>query len=268
MYLMNILVFIKETVSRNAELAPDEVWPGDRDDDDVMTNDYDKHALEAALQIVEAKGEGKVTAICFGAETAEKVLKRAVAMGVHEVVRIDNEDEEIMDPFLVSKVLATATKKLDYELILFGMQSYDFGTATMAPMVAERLNLPAASWVEKIGFENGQMVVEKVIEGGVRNVKLQLPAVLSIASTGAYEEPRYTSVRRIMKASKTEVPVWELDDLETDIESKSNVEMTEVTEPEARAEECVIFKEDEAAALVEQLLAALREKGGNLGAYK
>ncbi|MFQ5980602.1 MAG: electron transfer flavoprotein subunit beta/FixA family protein [Candidatus Heimdallarchaeota archaeon] len=265
---MKIIVFIKETLSRNAELSPDEIWPGDQDDDDVMTNDYDKHALEAGLQIMEAKGEGNVTAVCFGAETAEKVLKRAVAMGVNDVVRIDNEDEEIMDPFVVSKILVAAAKKMEYDLILFGMQSYDFGTATMAPMVAERLALPSACWVEKIEFDNGHIAVDKVIEGGTRRIKVKMPAVLSIASTGTYEEPRYTSVRRIMKASKTQVPVWELDDLEVDIESTSNVTMMEVNEPEARAEECAVFKDDEPSALVEQMLAALREKGLNLGAYK
>ncbi len=265
---MNILVFIKETVSRNAELSSDEIWPGDRDDDDIMLNDYDKHALEAALQIVESKGEGKVTAICFGAETAEKVLKRAVAMGINDIIRVDNEDEEIMDPFLVSKVLTATAKKLDYDLILFGMQSFDFGTATMAPMVAERLDLPAACWVEKIEFQNGGVAVEKVIEGGIRKIKLDLPAVLSIASTGDYEEPRYTSVRRIMQASRTEVPVWDLDDLDIDLEVKSNIEMVQVTEPEARAEECVVFKEDEPGALVDQLISTLKEKGLNIGTYK
>ncbi|MFX1513963.1 MAG: hypothetical protein ACFFCQ_15385, partial [Promethearchaeota archaeon] len=78
---------------------------------------------------------------------------------------------------------------------------------------------------------------------------------------------RYTSVRRIMKASRTKIPVWTLEELGVD-DIPSNVMMKEIVEPPIRAEKCVVFKEDEPAALVEQLLNTLREKGLNLAAFK
>ncbi|MFX1548357.1 MAG: electron transfer flavoprotein subunit beta, partial [Promethearchaeota archaeon] len=79
---MDIIVFVKATIDRNAPLSPDTTFPGDRDDKaDVMTNNYDKHAIEAALQIVEKTGTGKVTAVCLGSEMADKVVKEAIAMG-------------------------------------------------------------------------------------------------------------------------------------------------------------------------------------------
>ena len=266
---MNILVFVKATIDRNASLDPDEIFPGDRDDKaDIMTNNYDKHAIEAALRIIEEKGEGKVTAVCLGSDMADKVVKEAIAMGCHEAIRIENSDAEITHFFSVAKLLAAAAKKAgDYDLLLFGMQSYDYGTAAVAPMVAEFLDIPSASWVERISFEGSNIKVEKVIEGGSRTVELQMPAALSIASTGEYEEPRYTSVRRIMKASKTEVPVWEIEDLEAG-DYKPTVEFDDVEEPPARTEECVVFKEKDTSELVDDLLDALKAKGLNLGAYK
>ena len=265
---MNILVFVKATIDRNAPLDPDEIFPGDRDDKaDIMTNNYDKHAIEAALRIVEEKGDGKVTAVCLGSDMADKVVKEAIAMGCHEAIRIENSDAEITNFFSVAKILAAAAKKIGgYDLLLFGMQSYDFGTATMAPMVSEFLNLPVACWVEKVEVGN-KVKVEKVIEGGTRTVELQLPAVLSIASTGDYEEPRYTSVRRIMKASKTDVPVWEIDDLDVG-DYKPNVEFDDIEEPPARAEKCVVISDGDPAEMVDELISTLKEKGLNLGAYK
>ncbi len=266
---MNIIVFVKATIDRNAPLGPDETFPGDRDDKaDVMTNNYDKHAIEAALQIVEKKGDGKVTAVCLGSDMTDKVVKEAIAMGCHEAFRIENSEARVINFFSVAKILAAAVKKIEtYDLILFGMQSYDYGTATMAPMVSEFLDLPTASWVERISLNGDKINVEKVIEGGTRTIELQLPAVLSIASSGDFEEPRYTSVRRIMKASRTKVPVWEIDELEAGV-LDTNVEFTKIEEPPARMEECVVFKDDDVPVLIDNLLSVLKEKGLNLGAYK
>jgi len=266
---LNIIVFVKATIDRNAPLEPDEIFPGDRDDKaDIMTNNYDKHAIEAALRLVEEKGEGKVTAVCLGSDMADKVVKEVIAMGCHEAIRIENSDAEITHFFQVAKILAAAAKKIGtYDLLLFGMQSYDFGTATMAPMVSEFLDLPVASFVEKVVVEGNKVRVEKVIEGGTRTVELEMPAVLSIASTGEYEEPRYTSVRRIMKASKTKVPVWEIDELGLEV-PKPSVEFDDIEQPPARAEECVVIKDADVPDMVDDLINKLKEKGLNLGAFR
>ncbi|MHA2174732.1 MAG: electron transfer flavoprotein subunit beta/FixA family protein [Candidatus Hodarchaeales archaeon] len=266
---MNILVFVKATIDRNAPLDPDEIFPGDRDDkSDIMTNNYDKHAIEAALQIIEEKGEGKVTAVCLGSDMADKVVKEAIAMGCHDAIRIENSDTEVTHFFSVAKILAAAAKKISsFDLLLFGMQSYDYGTATMAPMVSEFLDLPLACWVEKISITDNKVTVDKVIEGGTRKIELNLPAVLSIASSGDFEEPRYTSVRRIMKASKTQVPVWEINDLEVD-DIAPSVEFEDIEKPPERTEKCVVIDDGDAAEMVGNLLTALKEKGLNVGAYK
>jgi electron transfer flavoprotein beta subunit len=266
---MNILVFVKATIDRNAPLDLDEIFPGDRDDKaDIMTNNYDKHAIEAALRIVEEKGEGKVTAICLGSDMADKVVKEAIAMGCNEAIRIENSEAKVTNFFSVAKILAAAAKKIgNNDLILFGMQSYDYGTATMAPMVSEFLDLPCASWVERLTIEGDKINVDKIIEGGTRTVELQMPAVLSIASTGEYEEPRYTSVRRIMKASRTQVPVWEIADLGVE-DYEPSVKIDDIEAPPPRTEECVVFDDGDPTELVEKLLNALKEKGLNIGAYK
>ena len=260
---------MKATIDRNAPLDPDETFPGDRDDkSDVMTNNYDKHAIEAALQIVEKQGDGKVTAVCLGSDMADKVVKEAIAMGCHEAIRIENSDAEITHFFYVAKILAATAKKIgEFDLLLFGMQSYDYGTAAMAPMVSEFLDLPLACWVERLEIEGNEVIAEKVIEGGNRKVKLQIPAVLSIASSGDFEEPRYTSVRRIMKASKTQVPVWEIADLVI-TDPEPTVKFDDIEEPPKRTEKCVVFDDGDASEMVSELLATLKEKGINLGAYK
>ncbi|MFX1513109.1 MAG: electron transfer flavoprotein subunit beta/FixA family protein, partial [Promethearchaeota archaeon] len=126
---MNVIVLVKETVGQNAPVSPTTIFPGEREEDDVMTNYYDKHALEAAIKITEDAGEGKVTAVSFGSTNADKVLKRAIAMGCHEAIRIDNSDARIMDSFRVAKVLKAVIDKIgEYTLVLFGMQSYDGGS--------------------------------------------------------------------------------------------------------------------------------------------
>ncbi|MHA1443310.1 MAG: hypothetical protein ACTSR4_00965, partial [Candidatus Hodarchaeales archaeon] len=73
--------------------------------------------------------------------------------------------------------------------------------------------------------------------------------------------------RRIMKASKTVIPVWEISDLGLDKDEPS-VEFDDIEAPPARAEKCVIIDDGDPNELVGKLLDALKEKGLNLGAYK
>jgi electron transfer flavoprotein alpha/beta subunit len=70
-----------------------------------------------------------------------------------------------------------------------------------------------------------------------------------------------------MKASKTEVPVWEIDELEVG-DYKPNVEFNDIESPPPRAEKCVVFDDGDPSELVGELVSTLKEKGLNLGAYK
>ncbi|MFW9996136.1 MAG: FAD-binding protein [Candidatus Odinarchaeota archaeon] len=257
-----MIVFVKDTKRKDAELDPDRVFTWEVEDQaDILLNVFDKHAIEAALKIKEKTGTGKVTAISLCSETGEKILHEAIAMGCDEAIRIDITSVQTIDFCKVAKVLARATEKIEHDLVLFGMQGYDLGTATIPPIVSEFLGLPYAYGVEKIDvYERNFVIVRKVVEGGYRAVKLSIPAALSISPSGAYEEPRYTSIRKIKEASQKELVTWTLEDLGIAPEElKTTVAIGEVIKLEEKAE-CVVFKEKTVTEMVDRLMIKLKAR--------
>src|ERR687897_3560306 len=51
----------------------------------------DEYGLEAALQLVEAAGDGEITLVSMGPEVAQAALQRGLAMGAHKGVRITDD---------------------------------------------------------------------------------------------------------------------------------------------------------------------------------
>ncbi len=268
--MMDIIVFIKEVVDPNKGLDTTNWHPASRPKDDIIMNPYDKHAIEAALQLKETHG-GVVKAVSFGSANAEKILREAFAMGCDEIYRVDNSELKIVDPYLTATVLAKTVEKMGIpDLILFGMQSSDFATAMVPVLVARKLKIPHLSFIEKIDVNDGILTVERYIEGGKRKSRTSKPAVLSITSTA--NEPRYTSIRRIMKAKKAPLEVYSVEDLGLSKEdlslASSPISVIEIKPPEKIEKKLVRFEDEDIEAMVDKLLQKLKEDGINLEAYK
>ena len=268
---MKIVVLIKETIDLNSvDVDDSEYLPKDVDSDDIIMNPNDKNAIEAALEIKESKSDVTVHAMCLGSENALKVLREAIAMGCDEGSRIDADDFDfILSSMSKAEILAKAVQKHQPDLIITGMYSGDFGQAQVPVLLATILNLPQLTYVNKYELQDDAIVAERYVEGGSIKLKVPVPCVLSIASTA--NEPRYTSVKRIMLAKKTQIPVVSIDDLDVDedeLQSMGGLEVVEVQTPEKVEIECFKVEEDDVEAGVDKLLAKLREDGIDLTIYK
>lgn len=173
-----------------------------------VINDWDNYALEEAVRIKERTG-GKVTALTVGREGDEEVLRRALALGADEAIRIWDPALEGADAYLVAKALAQAIRDLPYDLILTGVQAADDGYAQVGATLAELLSIPHVTLVTSIQFEDGAARVRRELEGGLEEeVRVQLPAILTIQS--GINEPRYVSILGIKRVAKKEIKVLDL----------------------------------------------------------
>ena len=68
----------------------------------------DEYGLEAALQLVEAAGDGEITLLTMGPEIAQAALQRGLAMGAHKGVRITDDSLRGADSLVTARVLAAA----------------------------------------------------------------------------------------------------------------------------------------------------------------
>jgi electron transfer flavoprotein beta subunit len=158
-----------------------------------ILNPYDEFAIEEGL-LLRTKHGGTVTAVSVGGDGAKEILRTALAMGVDKAMLI--KDDERADSFGVAQNLAEAARGAD--LVIVGRQSIDFDSYSMAPMVAELLDMPSISMVSKLTVTGAAVVAERDVEGGREIVETSLPCVIS-AQKGL-NDPRYPKLPDIMKA--------------------------------------------------------------------
>ena len=174
-------------------------------------NEWDNYALEEAVLLKEKLG-GSVTAVTVGPEEADDMLRHCLARGADAVIRVTDKAFEDSDGYVTAKILHQAIKDLVFDLVLTGAQASDDYCAQVGPVLAQLLGIPHATMVKGIEPMKDSVRVHRELEGGWEEiVELELPALLTI-ETGI-NEPRYVSLRDLLRARKREVKVLGLSDV-------------------------------------------------------
>ena len=161
-----------------------------------IINPYDEwYALVRALELKEAKGAGSVTVIHVGPAENEAMIRKALAIGADDAVRIDAEPA---DGYFVAEQIAAYAKGKNYDLIMTGKETIDYNSAVVGGMLAELLGLPFVSLVSKLDVNGTTATLENDIDGGTAVLEVELPAVLSCQKGMA--EARIPNMRGIMAA--------------------------------------------------------------------
>ena len=209
---MNILVCISKSPDTTSKIAfSDGNTKFDENGVQFIVNPYDEwYALVRALELKESLG-GQVTIITVGAATDDAEIRKALAIGADEAIRIDSEPK---DAYNAAMQISAYAKSKEYDLILAGKETINYNGSQVAGMIAEDLNYPFVSLASKLDVNDKTLTIEREIVGGVQQVEVNLPAVISCAKGMA--EQRIPNMRGIM-AARTKplnvVPAQEIDDL-------------------------------------------------------
>lgn len=160
-----------------------------------VINPYDEwYALVRALELKEAQG-GNVTILHVGAADSEATIRKGLAIGADDAVRIDAEPN---DAFAVAEQIAAYAKDKGFDLIMAGKETINYNGSMVGAMIAELLNLPYVSLATKLDVANGVATIEHDIDGGTEVLECPLPLVLS-ANKGMAEQ-RIPNMKGIMSA--------------------------------------------------------------------
>jgi electron transfer flavoprotein beta subunit len=172
-----------------------------------IINPWDELALTRALELKEGSGGTieKVSVISVGPQSSEPTLRKALAIGADDAIRVNAEPR---DAFAVAQQLAEAIKDEGYDLIISGIESSDYNGAAVGGMLAEFLGIASVSSVSGINIENGGFQVKREIDGGSEMVAAQTPFV-AIIQKGVAIVPRIPSMRGIMQARTKPLKVIE-----------------------------------------------------------
>ncbi|WP_462417965.1 electron transfer flavoprotein subunit beta/FixA family protein [Kytococcus sp. Marseille-QA3725] len=214
---MNIVVCVKHVPDAQGDRSFGDDSLTDRSTDGLLS-ELDEYAVEEALKITEASGDGRVTVLTMGPADAEEAVKKSLQMGATDGVHVTDEALAGSDALSTALVLAEAVKKVDeVDLVLFGMSSTDGTMGVVPAMVAELLGVPMvtlANSVECSGGTGGTVTIKRDTAEATQTVEATLPAVVSV--TDQINEPRYPSFKGIMAAKKKTVETWSLADLGVD----------------------------------------------------
>lgn len=155
---------------------------------------YDEYGLSKAIDLREKLG-GSVTVINVGTAETEPTIRKALAIGADDAVRINAEPK---DAFFVASQIAAYAKDKGFDLILMGRESIDYNGGVVHGLVGEILGLPSVSPVMGLELNGNSATLSKEIEGGKQVLEIDLPFVAGVQEPIA--EWKIPSMKGIMSA--------------------------------------------------------------------
>ncbi len=166
-----------------------------------VINPWDELALTRAMELKEDSGNSvdKVSVITVGGKNTEPTIRKALAIGADDAVRIDLNPE---DSYVAAYQMAEYLKnEQEPHFVFAGIESSDYNGAATGGMLAELLGVPSVSSVSGFDLEGDKARISREIDGGTEFLLVDLPLV-AIVQKGIAKEPRIPAMRGIMMARK------------------------------------------------------------------
>ena len=182
-----------------------------------VINPLDEFALTKAIKL-QANG-ATVTVLNVGEASTEAVIRKALAIGANDAIRINTEPK---DSFSVAKEIANVAKDGNYDLILCGKESIDYNGGSVPGMVAQLLDQPFVNACVGLEINGSEATAVREIEGGKETISVKLPAVIA-GQKGMVDEKDLIipNMRGIMSARTKPLKVVEPSSTEVRVEAVS-----------------------------------------------
>jgi electron transfer flavoprotein beta subunit len=202
-----------------------------------IVNPYDEIALSKAIELCEG-GKGTVTVVNVGENTTDPTIRKALAIGADDAVRINAAPR---DAYFTAFQIAEYAKTSDFDIILCGRESIDYNGAQVAAMIGEFLDIPSVSIIKKLDYDGTTATLEREIEGGKEVITVTGKFIASC--TEGVAEPKIPNMRGIMSARTKPLQVVEA----TAIEQLSQVVRFETPPPRGAVK---LIPSEDAAKLI------------------
>lgn len=183
-----------------------------------VINPWDEFALTKAVKLQETQG-ATVTVINVGDATTEPVIRKSLAIGANDAIRVNVEPK---DSYSVAKEIANVAQNGGYDLILGGRESIDYNGGSVPGMVAQLLNQPFVNACVGLEVNGAEANAVREIEGGKETISVKLPAVIA-GQKGMVDEKDLIipNMRGIMSARSKPLQVVEPTSSEVKVEGVS-----------------------------------------------
>ncbi|MBL8336041.1 MAG: electron transfer flavoprotein subunit beta/FixA family protein [Rhodoferax sp.] len=242
---MKVLVPVKRVVDYNVKVRVKSDGSGvDIANVKMSMNPFDEIAIEEAVRLREKGVATEVIAVSCGVTQCQETLRTAMAIGADRAILVETAEE--LQPLAVAKLLKAIVDKEQPGLVILGKQAIDDDCNQTGQMLAALCDLPQGTFASKIEIADGQARVTREVDGGLENIHLTLPAI--VTTDLRLNEPRYVTLPNIMKAKKKPLETVKPADLGVDV--APHIKTLKVSEPPTRS---AGIKVADVAALVDKL---------------
>jgi electron transfer flavoprotein beta subunit len=226
---MKILVPVKRVVDYNVKVRVKSDGTGvDIANVKMSMNPFDEIAVEEAVRLKEKGVATEIIAVSCGVAACQETLRTALAIGADRAILVETDAE--LQPLAVAKLLKALMDKEGAPFAIVGKQAIDDDANQTGQMLAALAGAPQATFASKVEIADGKARVTREVDGGLENVELALPAV--ITTDLRLNEPRYVTLPNIMKAKKKQLDVVKPADLGVDVAPR--LKTLKVAEPPGR----------------------------------
>jgi electron transfer flavoprotein beta subunit len=226
---MKLLVPVKRVVDYNVKVRVKSDGSGvDIANVKMSMNPFDEISIEEAVRLKEQGVATEVVAVSCGVTQCQETLRTAMAIGADRAILVETDVE--LQPLAVAKLLKALVDREKPDLVIVGKQAIDDDANQTGQMLAALTGMPQATFASKVKIEGGNAVVTREVDGGLENITVKLPAV--ITSDLRLNEPRYVTLPNIMKAKKKPLETLKPADLGVDVTPR--LKTLKVSEPAGR----------------------------------
>jgi len=244
---MKILVPVKRVVDYNVKIRVKPDGSGvELANVKMSMNPFDEIAVEEALRLREAGTASEVIAVSIGPAKAQETIRTALAMGADRGILVQTDDNAIVEPLAVAKLLKGIAEAEQPGLIILGKQAIDDDCNQTGQMLSALLGWSQATFASKIAIGDGSAEITREVDGGLETLKVTMPAI--VTTDLRLNEPRYASLPNIMKAKKKPLDTKTPADFDVDVAPRLKVIST--TEPPTRNAGVIV---ESVAELVDKL---------------
>ena len=208
-----------------------------------VINPYDEFGLTKAMMLKESFG-GKVTVLTVGDSSVEPIIRKALAIGADNGLRINTITN---DSYSTALEIANYLKKNPFDLIICGRESIDYNGGAVPGMIAELLQLPFINACIGLDIENKSAELIREIDGGKEHISANLPLIIG-GQKGLVEESelRIPNMRGIMQARTKPLEILEA------VNSESLIKSISFEQPPKKSD-CTFVSSDNVSELVDLL---------------
>ena len=232
---MKIVVLVKQVPDTWGTRALDlETGRVDRVLGENVIDEINERALEIALVQQDTRAS-EVVVLTMGPDSATDAIRKSLAMGADSAIHIQDDLLAGSDYVRTARVIAAALEKASFDLVIAGDKSTDGGGGVLPAMISEILGVPHLTHLDSVTIEEVNVVGERSTPMGSLRVSAALPAIISVTERSA--EPRYPTIRGIMKAKKKPVQSEDLSSISlSKASSEASATSTKVLSVEVRPE--------------------------------